>query len=227
MVEESLGLIFERAKSYAFEFKWSIEVDLKTVMLKRNSGAKVLTWREADIAARKQLNLNNQFFIAGLVGAFLHEDNPYVKESIYILRATYNRGIEWVRNKRDLEPPEKQKTGNDYLRGIYDKIQLSGLKLWDEEKKNGFHQELLKPEYMTQNEFLIASRCNGYFLSDEQAAAIANSTAILAYKKSAVKQQNHLGQTTYQENQIKSKNVSASPKMIKLGSKTRRSSWKK
>lgn len=232
MVNESLGLIYERAKNYASNFGWSIEGDLKAAVLKRNSGAKVLTWREADIAARKEIDLNNRFFIVGLIGSFLYEDTPHLTDSIYLLRATYNRGLDWVRNKRQSEAPEKQKIGDDYLRGVYEKIQSSGLKFWDEEKKHGFHQELLKPEHMTQNEFLIASRSGCYYLTVEQAEAISNSTEILnsanKQKKSGkVNQVTGIGERAYKEADSKEKSKQAHPKMIPLGSRTKRSPFKK
>lgn len=230
MADESLGLIYERAKNYASLFKWSIENDLKSAILKRNSGAKVLTWREADIAARKKIDLNNKFFILGLSGSFLYEDTPHLTDSIYMLRATYNRGLDWVKNKRQSETPDKQKIGDDYLRGVYEKIELSGLRFWDEEKKNGFHQELLKPEYMTQNEFLIASRSGCFYLTVEQAAAISKSTEILNTVKTKqvnkTSQSIGTGEKTYQETYSKEKGKPSQPKMISLGSKSRRG-WKK
>lgn len=231
MEYESLGLIYERAKLYTVKFNWQIADDLKSAMIKRNSGGKYLSWREADIAARQEIDLNNKFFIVGLSGGFLHEDIPQLKESIYLLRAAYNRGLVWVKTKRDQETLEKQKIGNEYLLSVYNKINDSGLKFWEEEKKQGFHQELLKPEYMTQNDFLIASRHGYYHMSPEKYAAIVKALDTpSSQSKKEVKstEKNYSGKSSYDEKEkVKRSESTSAPKMVSLGSKKRRTTWKR
>lgn len=157
--------------------------NIQYAMTARAQGKRVLTLREADIAARSKLDLTLIFPV--LVDAtkmemnmtddvvvqdkVLTEDLVGLPDSIYELRKLWNRGVTWNRNERhkhsELVHAKADKT-MARLRKIFEQCLLPP---WPEEEVAGFHVELTKPEYMSFTQYEEArKRMTSYVKPEEK-----------------------------------------------------------
>lgn len=130
---------------------------LKEAMLEcRNKNIKALSLREADIATRSRCLDNNGVLFSLMNGCLLSEGIPGNAESGYELRRRYNRGKEWFSKNRTASIENIEKA-NGILADIVLKLNSLGLLLWPEEK-SGFHVDLLRPEYMSEYQYIQITR---------------------------------------------------------------------
>lgn len=112
--------------------------------------------READILLRSRTLLTNLFFQKALQepGSFLTEDGIRL-EQVFVLRARYNKGIEWKNTKRAQCDELNKEKGDQRLRDLAAMLQQIGLPLHPEEVDIGLHPEFLKPEWLTWSQFQV------------------------------------------------------------------------
>lgn len=145
----------QRGVEYAVNFGYEVKLRLKEVLVSRANREKVLTVREADIAFRRKLDLNNQFLVSIMVGytGFLVEDNSSLTEGVFDTRIRYNKGLQWRKNIRPTSDPEKQEIGDNRILMLEKMLEIFGLPLHPEEKISGIHPEFHKPEYLSWDQF--------------------------------------------------------------------------
>jgi hypothetical protein len=153
----------KRAGDYAKSFGYEIEGTLKRALELRADKKNVLTIHEADIAYRGSIDLNNAMIKKTLntMLGFLCEESGDFKEGIFVLRARWNKGIDWKKNKRHLATVAACNTGDQMLLEIKNDLKKHSLPLHIEEESEGFDREFLKPEYLTWEQFnsiLISNR---------------------------------------------------------------------
>ncbi len=106
-------------KSYAEGNGWIVCIGCFNAIEKRSQGIRYLSYREADIAARKRC-LGNEHVVAALMGQFeflLSEDLAGLKDSVYELRLIYNRGVEYKRTKYNSQSREQKDNDRDSRNG--------------------------------------------------------------------------------------------------------------
>jgi hypothetical protein len=121
----------------------------------RENGVFAMSIREIDIAARSDL-LKNKFFIDILMsGNILTEGIPSDELNGWNLRFRYNRGINWFKENKEMisKSKEIEAKGIEILKRITLELNKLKLFLWEEEKVNGFHEELLHPEWIESNSY--------------------------------------------------------------------------
>lgn len=150
------GTYVERAKQYVQQFGWDTVPFIKDAMEQRPAGKNVLTQREADIILRARANLNSPFLTAALMqpGTLVTEEG-YRMEAVYVLRARYNKGIEWRRTKGDQCDEATRKKGDKRLYGLASALTSCGYPIHTEEVEAGFHPEFLKPEWLSWSQFRL------------------------------------------------------------------------
>ncbi len=150
---KTVGIIEE----YCHKCGFVIVSTLKESLLeKRNNGIQALSTREADIATRSRCLDKNVVIYSLMNGCFLTEGVIGNKESGYELRRRYNKGIEWIENNRNANQQYIEKA-NKILCEIVFGLNAIGLFMWPEEK-GGFHNSLLRPEYMTEEQYVKITR---------------------------------------------------------------------
>lgn len=147
---------------WVLKINWTLGENLKSVLQARAEGKKVLTIREADIAARGQLDLNESFNLVGpeYVGLFLTDgEDPGLKGTPWELRAAYNRGVKYKTDGRYNKAPQEKKDKADEAMQKYLKLlREMFLPAWPKEERLGFPVELTKPEWMTWAQFKQAKK---------------------------------------------------------------------
>lgn len=110
--------------------------------------------READILLRSGANLKSEFLLKALKepGCFLTEEGSRL-EKVFVLRARYNKGIEWQNTKRAYCDETTKLNGDQRLYEIAAMLEKLDFPLHQEEKAIGFHLEFLKPEWLTWPQF--------------------------------------------------------------------------
>ena len=169
---------------------------------RRKKGERYLSYREADIAARNdllgkkivvdQLMCEFEFMI--------HEDIAGVDCSIYELRRRYNvllaelrghqqthkRGLDYKKNLYDKQPQEQKDKCDSFMIGIEAKMKFVkdemqdiehhlaeiGLKMWPEEFEYGFHPNLTRPEYMSEEQYQTKLKSFEVLLVDPKEAMV-------------------------------------------------------
>lgn len=162
---EAFEIYLPYGKAHAEKHGFNVFGNLAAVMKRRVAGEKVVSLREADIAARCNLDLTIAFPVLVDAGRLLDvglgddvyasefpilvEDLVGLPDSIYELRRLWNRGTAWNKNERhkhdDLTKQKADKTMGR-LRRIFEQCLLP---VWPEEEERGFHPELTKPEFQT------------------------------------------------------------------------------
>lgn len=150
------GTYVERATQYIQQFGWDTVPFIKDAMEQRPAGKLVVTQREADILLRARANLNSPFLTAVLrqPGTLITEEG-YRMEAVYVLRARYNKGIEWFRTKGDQRDEAIKKKGDRRLYGLASALTSCGYPIHAEEVEAGFHPEFLKPEWLSWSQFRL------------------------------------------------------------------------
>jgi len=146
---------------------WIIAEHLKDALEKRLSSIKALSMREFDTCARNDIDLNGiigNALLSNGYGLAIIEGTAGLKDIFgcldpWKLRADFNRGLYWKKNKRDKQSKEKQEKGDSVLCEIIEKLKTMGIKLWDNELNNGIHVELTKPEFMTWDQYNKKLQC--------------------------------------------------------------------
>lgn len=150
------GPFVQRAAEYIQQFGWETVPFIKDAMEQRPTGKLVLTQREADIILRTRTKLNSPLLTAALMqpGTLITEEG-YRMEAVYVLRARYNKGIEWFRTKGNQCDEETRKKGDRRLYGLASALTSCGYPIHAEEVETGFHPEFLKPEWLGWGQFRL------------------------------------------------------------------------
>ena len=147
-------------KKHAEKYGMQIVPNLEIALKMRSEGLAVMTLREADIAARMQLQLDSHFLIKGLcsISGMIIEGIPGEEGNVYLLREFYNRGVEFKKNKwNTVDEAHRQRATQAMKDTLYKMLEMQ-LPAWPEEEANGFPLELTKPEYMTWGQYNVARK---------------------------------------------------------------------
>lgn len=126
---------------------------LLEAMQDRVIGAKKISLREADIAARQKLDLKKPLILAALQDGLIVEGIVGLEGNVYELRARYNRGVIFKKQFYAQAPESQQKQALDLMKLLLHQLAEQGVPAWEEEIREGFHESLCRPEYMTQAEY--------------------------------------------------------------------------
>lgn len=134
---------------------------LKQALSLRSKGQRVLTVREADIAARCKLRLyEGSALDVSLINPsftfFLTEGVVGDKNNGWELRRSYNAGLKWFKNVNSgkLKMIEgKILQARNRIDEIKSLLSAQGLNFWLDEVDGGFKDEFLRPEYMTFEQY--------------------------------------------------------------------------
>lgn len=150
---------------YVKKYGWNAVSTVRKALLERASGLKTLTLREADIVARQKIDLNSPLLNEALLGkthCYIMEGEPgrgadgKLGKDLWYYRKRWNDGVRWRRTCRGDASEKDTARADALLNEIQDMIEVQfNLPMWLCEQYNGFDTELLKPEYMTWNQFEI------------------------------------------------------------------------
>jgi len=159
----------QRAIEYAASHNWITVPTLKEALERRQqiavnpvsanhplpAFALALSFHEADTAYRAKIDLSNQFFqqaIKEFGGIITEEDSRYMT-GVLVLRARFNKGLDWKKNKRPNCDVHSQEKGDKMLQEIVDNLAKLSMPLHVEELEEGVHKEFLKPEWLDWGQF--------------------------------------------------------------------------
>ena len=154
-------------RRWAAQFSVPVVGSLQQAIDLRNKGQFVLTQREADAAARLQVQLSNRLLRDSMVvdprkggcASLIVEGIPGVKNNIYELRNQYNRGVQFHKTgKYDIAPQAQREAADRKMKELVRLMEEAGFPLWPEEVENGIPTELCKPEYMTWHQYQEATK---------------------------------------------------------------------
>lgn len=148
----------QRALEYITPFMFSIASHLQEALQQRARGEKVLTLREADIAARGKVNLGSSLVLAGLSDGlnFLVEGIVGVPDNPFELRYRYNRGIDYKRTKYAEDTPARQEAARKIMKHLIYQLTQADLPPWPTEITEGFPGSFCYPEFMTKEQYGVA-----------------------------------------------------------------------
>lgn len=159
--EEPKRVYLSYGRLHAEKHGWSLAGSVKEAIESRLNGKKILTFREADVLARKFADLNDSGFIALMIGpefaGYVTEDNEG-GEDIWYLRHRYNKGLKWKKEVRPNKSEAEQIVGDQQLTKLITAMIDKGLPPWAEEIEDGFSTELTKPEYLTWDQYTKARK---------------------------------------------------------------------
>ncbi len=148
---------------YAEKYDWSLVSTVREALLGRACGRKVLSPREADVAARQKTDLNSLFLSEALLGnmhCYIMEGQPgraadgKQGKDLWYYRKRWNDGVRWRRMDRGDDSEQNTARADSLMGEIQDMIEKQfNLPMWLSEQTRGFDMELLKPEYMTWIQF--------------------------------------------------------------------------
>ncbi len=147
-------------KKHAEKFGIKLVLNIEQALKLRRDGLAVLTIREADIAARQGVPLNSDFLHKALkaIDGMFSEGIPGERDNAYVLRESYNRGINFKRQFYHKVSQERKDIADKALILIVNRLTDIKLPPWPEEVYNGFATELCKPEWMSWEQYREASK---------------------------------------------------------------------
>lgn len=156
--------VFLFLRSINFDYSLS----LSEAVNKRTLGKRIVSIREADLLARnffnyKRNSVSNGFdkverlLMMNEFSNFISEGTPGDKGSLWHLRKRYNDGLKVIRSSNDIEYKKKCL---DLLNEIGRYIIKFPSNFWEDEKKKGFGDFLLKPDYMTWDRYELIRLSN-------------------------------------------------------------------
>jgi hypothetical protein len=162
-------LAMPRITEFAASRGYSIVSSIKDALIARQAKKKCLSIREADTAARGELQIDSQrvwdvisTFSNNETGVLLLEDVAGAHDSVFELRAYYNRGIVFFSSgKSKTKTPEELQRATAEMDKILDMLDWAGVPAWPEEVKNGFPVELCKPDFMTWSQYEERKKAGG------------------------------------------------------------------
>lgn len=135
---------------------YSFAANLRSALYRRERGDRILSLRECDIACRssliKELHTGTVIDFALMdLGWFLCEGIVGLDHNPWELRSRYNKGIIFVASTEDERLKIK---ANAVLASILKALdEMHHLPAREDEIKNGFHVDLLRPEWMEANKY--------------------------------------------------------------------------
>lgn len=176
---EDRSVYLAYGRTYATKHGFELVPSMAAALQGRRTGKKVLSYREADIAARAKFPLSQVVIFKAMVMldscfdeesmdlvdvGMLHEDvvgipakNKFVPETVYEMRRFYNRGVQVKKSgKYSSYSPEQKKVADECMKNTLDILNFCKLPAWPEEVTDGFALELTKPEYMTFDQYNAA-----------------------------------------------------------------------
>lgn len=156
----TFGIYYPFGKQHAEEHGWELVETVFKAMDLRRQGKKVLSYREADIAARGKL-LDQQIIADALMSPLeqmLTEDDVCLPDSIYELRRLFNRGVQYKKTDYDKQPDAQKGKCDAYINKLLGVFKQNNLSPWPGEIHNGFHVELCRPEFMSEVQYQSTRR---------------------------------------------------------------------
>lgn len=156
---DPMHLYGEECRKYCQKMGFSIAASIEDALNKRGGGIQAFTYREIDIILRSKVDMTKPLLIEGAKYELFVEDIAGLKDSVYELRKFYNRGVEFFKSDRSKGKDQ------DYLAKArlamvetLDRLQEKNLPAWEEEKKFGFPHEFCRPEFMTDQQYMMAMK---------------------------------------------------------------------
>lgn len=147
----------KRAVEYAVSRGYEIAATLETALKLRQKKEKVCTIHEADIMYRDSVFDNGSFRLLNELifefSAFLTEDDTCFSRGVFQLRSRWNKGLEWKAKHGSSASFDATQIANRKLSEIYRLLSYYRLPMHPEEIEQGFHNEFLKPEHLTWDQF--------------------------------------------------------------------------
>lgn len=146
-------------RKHAEKFGVKLVLTLEQALNMRRQKLAVLTPREADTLARGNVPLNSDFMHKALqaMDGMISEGIPGEKDNAFVLRESYNRGIDFKRKFWHKIDTARKIAADEALATIVEKLAKAKLPLWPEELDNGIATELCKPEYMNWEQYRAAA----------------------------------------------------------------------
>lgn len=134
---------------------------LRDALKTREKRVRALTLREMDIACRSKMDVTSPFFWEGLwqFGAFITEGHVGHASNPFELRTQYNRGLAFRKTPKYLQGDIgiREKAEQAIVK-ILDTLTALNIPPWDGEIEHGFPVEMTKPEFLTFEQYDIASK---------------------------------------------------------------------
>lgn len=167
------SLVFRHGFDYAQGQQWGVALNMQQALQARTQGMKMLSPREADLAARKKLDLSNALICKGMLDGlnFLTEDIVGLKDNVFQLRFTYNWCLQYKKTE-DYKtiPQERKDKGERVMADILLKLEERQTPAWPEEITEGFPLEYCRPEYMTDDQYQGLSKKVAILLQSSEVA---------------------------------------------------------
>jgi len=167
--QEHKDVLVAHGSIYVEKQGWMVADTIRAALTGRAAGEKLLSPREADVAARQSLDLNSPFLLATLMTdlhCYLMEGQPGKGpdgkngNDLWYYRRRWNNGVKWRQEYKADSPEDTTKKAEALLLSIEDVINNQfNLPLWPEERRIGFVDALLKPEYLTWGQFDEERKC--------------------------------------------------------------------
>lgn len=156
---EPIEVFLPHGRKHAEKFGVKLVMTLEQALNMRRQKLAVLTPREADTLARGNVPLNSDFMHKALqaMDGMVSEGIPGEKDNAFVLRESYNRGINFKRMHYHKVDQDRQAKADAALAEIVEKLNRIKLPLWPEEVDNGVVTELCKPEYMNWEQYRAAA----------------------------------------------------------------------
>lgn len=157
---ESAEVYLPYGRQHAEKFGVKIVPTMLQALQMRHQKMAVITIREADILARWNVPLNSDFLHKALqaVDGMVVEGIPGETDNAFILREFYNRGIKFKKELYHKATKEQQDRADLAMGETLAKLRKMKLAAWPEEIRDGFAQELCKPEYMDWSQYCEAAK---------------------------------------------------------------------
>lgn len=152
-------LAFDYIKNYVASQGYEIVQSIKDALIGRQQGKKLLSLREADTAARANLNLKSPLVFAAMstfsdMAAIIMEDIAGPDETVFELRSFYNRGIAYFKSEKcRTDPPERVMNARRAMDDALDMLDFARVPAWQKEIEHGFPVEMCKPDFLTWGQY--------------------------------------------------------------------------
>lgn len=150
--------IFKYLKTTPYKLAPGLNIALR----KRSEGERFLSPRELDISARIGFELTKDssvdFALMELDFLIIEGLVQTKEETPWRVRLRYNNGIAWLR--RNSEQHARYSEAVAKLDDLSFKLTNLGLPLWENEKRNGLHEDLLCPEHISKDRFISEMKKN-------------------------------------------------------------------
>ena len=147
--------IYDLTVGYCESFNVKVGLHLADAMAHRAAGERILSPREADICARGKVSLDNEFFWESLFisNGYLQEGELAFRLNPWEIRTRYNNGLNWKKTAREKASQVQKIKGDAILIQLLQTLDAYKLPPYPSESGIGFSRELLKPEFLSWEQY--------------------------------------------------------------------------